>query len=322
MKLSQLADRLGLPHVGEDPDIVDVAPLEEADAGRLSYALSAHDWRHGTRAAALVVPPGLQSESPLPCIISQAPAHHLGKAGLLLGRRRQTLTGIHPSAVVHPDACLAPDVALGPLVVIGAGVEIGAGTVIHAGTVIQDGCRIGRNCVIHPNVVIGGEGFGYESLDGAPVAIDHLGTVVLEDGVDVGAGTTIDRGRFGATRVGRGTKIDNLVQIGHNVQIGRGVLIVAQAGIAGSCRVGDGAQLGGQVGVAPHVTIGAGARVAAKSGVAGDVPPGVTWSGWWAHDHRKNLAELSALARLPGMMKGLRALLGRGRDAAPEETTP
>ncbi|MBF0613827.1 MAG: UDP-3-O-(3-hydroxymyristoyl)glucosamine N-acyltransferase [Magnetococcales bacterium] len=318
MQLTELARQLALEHRGGDVEIRGVAPVEQAATGDLTF-VTARKWlqaAHG--AAALLVSSDLLSEAGAelagrPLLISRTPALDAGRAGLLLGARELRVHGIHASAVIDPTARLAEGVQVGPRVVIGAGVVIGADSVIHAGAVIHDDTVIGARCVIHANAVIGGEGFGFEYVDGAHRKIPHLGIVQIEDDVEVGACTTIDRARFGATRIGAGTKIDNLVQIAHNVQIGRACVIVSQVGIAGSCRIEDGVVLAGQAGLVPHVTVGRGARVAAATGVAVDVPAGVTWSGWWGGPHRENLAQINALRKLPEFMKAMRAIM-RGAE--------
>ncbi|GAB0057539.1 UDP-3-O-acylglucosamine N-acyltransferase [Candidatus Magnetaquicoccaceae bacterium FCR-1] len=319
MKLQDLAERLGLEWRGGDVEIGAVAPVESAGAGDLTF-VTARKWLVEVRgAAALLVPPDLVDEATsvpgLPLMISPAPALDAGRAGLLLGQDELRVSGVHPSAVIDPSARLGAGVAVGPLVVIGAGVVIGADSVIHAGAVIHDGSLIGARCVIHANAVIGGEGFGFEFVAGAHRKIPHLGIVRIEDDVEVGACTTVDRARFGETRIGAGTKIDNLVQIAHNVHIGRACVIVSQVGIAGSCRIEDGVVLAGQAGLVPHVTVGRGARVAAATGVAVDVPAGATWSGWWGGPHRENLAQINAVRKLPEFMKTVRDYM-KGRASS------
>lgn len=239
------------------------------------------------------------------------------------------IPGIDPSAVVAPDARIGPGVWIGPRAAIGPGAQIADRTAIHAGVAVGEGSRIGAGCVIYPNVtiypgcvvgdrvivhagaVIGSDGFGYAFEDGEHLKIPHLGRVVIEDDVEIGANTTVDRATLGETRIGRGTKIDNLVQVGHNVVIGPGSIIVAQVGIGGSVRIGEGTLLGGQAGVVDHVTIGAGARIGGRAGVTKDVAPGATMSGFPARDHRKALRLDAALARLPELIERLRALEAR-----------
>ena len=211
------------------------------------------------------------------------------------------------------------------------------GTELHAGVYIGPGCRIGRGCVlwpnvvvreytvigervvIHPNATIGADGFGYLYREGAHLKIPQIGRVVIEDDVEIGAGTCIDRARSGETRIGRGTKIDNLVQIGHNVQVGAHCILVSQAGVSGSCRLGHHVVLGGQVGVADHVELGDGAQVAAQGGVAQDIPPGVVHGGTPSVEVSAWRRQMASLRRLPDVLERLRALEQRVRQL--ESTT-
>lgn len=197
---------------------------------------------------------------------------------------------IDPSAKLGKDLCIAPGAVIGRDVEIGDRTMIGGNVVIHDGVKIGSDTRIGALCsishayignkvIIHRGVHIGQDGFGFALGRDGHVKVPQLGRVIVENNVEIGAGTCIDRGTGPDTVIGEGTKIDNLVQIGHNVQIGRNAVIVAQVGISGSTRIGDGAVLGGQAGITGHLRIGAGARVAAQSGVMGDIPPGETFGG-------------------------------------------
>jgi UDP-3-O-[3-hydroxymyristoyl] glucosamine N-acyltransferase len=237
--------------------------------------------------------------------------------------------GIDAAARVHASAKLAAGVRIGPGAVISAGcsigegasihanavlyegVSVGARTIVHAGAVIRERCAVGARCIVGANAVIGGDGFGYRaSADGRSVLrIPHLGNVVIEDDVELGSGCMVDRGKFGATRIGAGSKLDNLCQIGHNVVIGRMCMISGQTGIAGSTVVGDGVQMGGGVGIAPHMRIGAGARIAARAAVMCEIPAGETWGGYPAQEIRGALRDEAALRKLAGNVKPLLKLL-------------
>jgi UDP-3-O-[3-hydroxymyristoyl] glucosamine N-acyltransferase len=235
--------------------------------------------------------------------------------------------GVAPTVRIGRGARLGARVSLGEYVVIGDGATIGDDVVIGAGSVVGETATIGNGSRLWPSVTIypravlgsrvfvhagariGSDGFGYVFRDGAHNKIPHVGRCIIGDDVEIGANTTIDRGSIDDTVVGRGTKIDNLVHIAHNVRIGEKCLIMAQVGIAGSVTVGDGAILAGQAGISGHLSIGAGARLAAQAGVFGDVPAGETWSGYPARPHRESLRASAALFKLASMMRGLEKLL-------------
>jgi UDP-3-O-[3-hydroxymyristoyl] glucosamine N-acyltransferase len=234
--------------------------------------------------------------------------------------------GVDPAARVASSAVLGEGVAVGPFVVVGQRTRIGAGTVLHAGVFVGDDVVIGRLCEFFPNVVVrervtigsrviihassvlGSDGFGYTNDGPRIVKIPQIGTIVIEDDVEIGSCVCVDRAKFGNTRIGRGTKIDNLVQVAHNVQIGPYCIIVGQVGLAGSAKLGAGVVLGGQSAVRDHVTVGDGSKAAARAAVTEDVEPGITVSGMPAIHHRQNLREQAALRRLPHLMVQVRQL--------------
>ncbi len=238
--------------------------------------------------------------------------------------------GVHPTALIDPSVVLGHNVRIAAGVhiargcVIGAGVSIFPGTclyhsvtvgddcVLHAGVVIRERCVLGRSVVLHGGVQIGTDGFGYRaSPDGRGLLkVPHLGNVIIEDGVEVGANSCIDRGKFGATLIGASTKIDNLVQIGHNCRIGRCVVICGLAGVAGSSVIADGVRVGGGVGIADHVRIGRGASIAGGSGVMNDIPDGESWAGYPAKEARRAMQEAIVARKLPELMKNLKEILG------------
>jgi UDP-3-O-[3-hydroxymyristoyl] glucosamine N-acyltransferase len=241
--------------------------------------------------------------------------------------------GIHRSASVDPTARVAPDATVGPQCVVEAGAEIGAGAYLQAqvfvgrnvrigenswmmpGTVVAAECELGKRVRVQPGVVIGSDGFGYEFVQGRHEKVPQVGAVVIGDDVEIGANTTIDRARFSRTVIGDGTKIDNLVQIAHNVVIGHHCLVCAQAGISGSATLQDYVVLGGQVGVAGHLTIGKGAKVGAQSGINGDVEPGLFLNGTPAIAYQLERRLVVLYRRLPEIFKrvdGIETLL---RDA-------
>ncbi len=233
--------------------------------------------------------------------------------------------GIHSTAVIDSTAIIGAAAAIGAGCYIGPGVVVGPGarlypnvtvlddtrigskTIIWSGTVIRERCRIGNDCIIHPNVTIGADGFGYRpSPDGRGlVKIPQIGTVEIGDGVEIGAGSCVDRGKFSATSIGDGTKIDNLVQIAHNCKLGRSCVMAGQSGLAGSVTLGDGVIMGGGARVNDHVTVGAGVRIGGNAGVVSDVAPGKTLLGMPADDHRRTLRLWSAQRQLPDLIKDM-----------------
>ena len=237
----------------------------------------------------------------------------------------RTPTGLHPRAEVHDTAELGGDVSIGPCAVVGAGARVGAGTRIHGGAQIGarvvigidceigpnatllDGVHLGDRCVIHAGATIGGEGFGFQWLGDHHHKIPQLGTVVLEDDVEVGCNSCIDRATLGETRIGRGTKIDNQVHVAHNNRVGRHVLLLAQVAIAGSSSIGDGAVLAGQVGVADHIEIGAGVQAGGATKVTCNIPAGVKVWGTPSRPIQRVLREQAALGRLPELLKQIKA---------------
>jgi UDP-3-O-[3-hydroxymyristoyl] glucosamine N-acyltransferase len=235
--------------------------------------------------------------------------------------------GIHPTAHIGRGAQLGRDVTVGPLAVIGdgarladrawveahavvgAGVVVGADSHVYPHVTLYSGTQLGERVIVHAGARLGNDGFGYVFRDGAHRKLPHVGRCVIEDDVEIGANTTIDRGSIDDTVIGAGTKIDNLVHVAHNVRIGRLCLVMAQVGIAGSARVEDGAILAGQVGLQGHITVGARARIGGQAGVLGDVPRGETWSGYPARPHREALRSQAALFKLPRLIRELERLV-------------
>jgi UDP-3-O-[3-hydroxymyristoyl] glucosamine N-acyltransferase len=213
-------------------------------------------------------------------------------------------------AVIGVRATLGDDVRVGAHAVVGEGVSIGARSVVFPHVIIYSGTEIGERVRIHSGAVLGSDGFGYVFREGAHAKIPHVGRCIIGDDVEIGANTTVDRGSIDDTMIGAGTKIDNLVQIGHNVRVGRLCLIMAQVGIAGSAHIEDGCVLAGQAGIGGHLKIGEGARIAGQAGVFGDVPAGQSWSGYPARPHRESLRTTAALFKLPGILKKIEQLLG------------
>jgi len=237
--------------------------------------------------------------------------------------------GVSPRASVDPSARLGADVDIHPLAAIGPDVEIGDGATIHAGACLMAGCRIGAGttvfpnavlyentvvgarCIIHAGAVLGAHGFGYKAGAAGFTLSAQLGWVEIGDDVEIGAGTTIDRGTYGPTSIGAGTKLDNLVMIAHNCRLGRHNMICSQVGVAGSTSTGDWVVMAGQVGVRDHVHIGDKAVLGARSGVSNDVPPGVTVLGEPAIELRERKLQLATMTKLPEMRKDIKHLVAR-----------
>ena len=323
---------------GADPDfrLDGAAPLESAGPGELAYMDNARygDALAATRAGACLVSPRFAARCPAGTVslISRDPYRAYA---VLLGRLHPDALrpgsqfgarGIAPGAHVHPDARLEEGVAVDPGAVIGPGAEIGTGTVIGPNAVIGPGVRIGRDCaigagttlshallgnrvIVHPGARLGQDGFGF-AMGASHIKVPQIGRVIVQDDVEIGANTTIDRGASRDTVIGEGTKIDNLVQIAHNVVIGRHCVIVSGVGISGSTTLEDYVVLGGQVGVVGHLRIGRGSQIAGSSNVNRDVPPGSRWGGTPAKPVRAWFRELTTLARLAERS---------GKDAAGEE---
>jgi UDP-3-O-[3-hydroxymyristoyl] glucosamine N-acyltransferase len=304
-----------------------VAPLDAAGPADISFVT---DLRYAaaartSRAGAFLAPPGV-SGLPAPVLRIAAPRLALIDLIGLFHPAASPAPGLHRTAVVAADARVAPTAFVGALTVIEAGAEIGAGarlhplvyvglgavvgedTVLYPHVVIREGVRLGRRVIVHSGAVIGADGFGY-AFDGARHRkIPQVGGVRIEDDVEIGANTTIDRATLGETVVGQGTKIDNLVQVGHNVEIGEHTVIAGQAGISGSCRIGRGVVMGGQVGLADHVTIGDGVLLAAQSGVHVDIAAGERVFGSPALPLTESKRVILATRRLPELVRRLRTL--------------
>lgn len=212
-------------------------------------------------------------------------------------------------AVIGAGASIGDGVWIGSHCVVGDGVVIGARSRLFPHVTLYSGAQLGERVILHSGVRIASDGFGYIFDGKAHVRIPHVGRCIIGNDVEIGANTTIDRGSIDDTVIGGGTRIDNLVQIGHNVQVGSLCLIMSQAGISGSARIGDGCVIAGQAGLGGHITIGAGARIAGQSGVFGDVPEGESWSGYPARPHRESLRATGALFKLTGMLKRIEKML-------------
>jgi len=320
--LRTLAERTGARLEGAgDPERLmrDVAPLETAGADDVAFLdnkkyLPAFEM---TRAGAAFVVPELAARAPegTAVLVTATPYRAYALAAQAFYPEPETQPAVHPGAAIDPTARIGEGAVIGPFAVIEAGAEIGlrcrigACSVIGRGSVLGDDVRIGANVTVShaiigsrvtlfPGVRVGQDGFGFAPDPKGAVKVPQLGRVIIEDDVEIGANSTIDRGAGPDTVIGAGTMIDNLVQIGHNVRIGRGCVLVAQVGISGSTKLGDRVMIGGQGGLIGHLTIGAGARVGAQAGVMEDVPPGVTVVGMPAVPLQQFFRQVASLRRL------------------------
>ena len=345
LSVGELARRLGRPSEGDAEFVVGgVASLESAGPRDLVFVRSARYAARlaASRAGAAIVPEGVDPGG-RPAIRSPDPGRDFARAVDELVPELRPGPGVHRSAVVAADAEIHPSAHVGPLAVLGARVRVGPGSVIHAHATLYDDVVVGADCTIHagtvirervvlgdrvilqPGVVLGGDGFGYVFAEGGGFEkVPQVGCVVVGDDVEVGANATVDRATLGETRLGRGVKIDNLVMIGHNCDVGDGSAIVAQSGLAGSTVVGRRVFLMAQVGTTGHLTIGDGAFVGARGGVTRDVEPGAKVFGYPALEQRAWHRAMAALTRLPEALRRLRALERRlgvrspGGDRTPD----
>lgn len=336
LTVQEVTERLKGRVIGADPAAVlrGVAPADQAGPEDVTLVLSARYWEElgDRKVGAVLVPPGKAVQG-RPCIEVEDPRRAFDRLlEYFAPEAWLPPPGIDPTAVVAPDADLGPGVRVGARAVIGRRVRLGRECVIYPGAVVADGVavgdesvvhanavvlervRIGRRVLIGPGTVVGSAGFGFATEAGVHRRRPHIGTVVIEDDVEIGANACIDRGSCGATVIGRGTKIDNMVQVAHNVRIGPNCLIIGQVGIAGSARIGAGVILAGQVGVKDHVTIGDSAVVAARTMVIQDVPAGAKVAGEPAMPHAHALRVWAVSRRLPEMLERLEHLEERLRS--------
>lgn len=326
--LGELAERVGGRVVGDAARrISGVRALEDATGDDISFY---HNRRYlaaarESRAGALLVADAA-SFAGRDLVVCGSPYAAFATVLELFHPPQRPPAGVHPTAVVASSARLGAGVAVAAMVVIdagavigrnavigaasviGEGAEIGADTVLHPHVVVEPGCRVGERCILHSGVVVGSDGFGFATVGGVHRKVLQVGTVVVEDDVELGANVCVDRATLGETRIRRGTKVDNLVQIAHNVEVGEHSLLVAQVGIAGSTRLGHHVVMAGQSGAVGHVHIGDGVQVTAKTGVTEDVPPGTMVSGFPSRPHKAWLKAMAGLFALDELRERLKRL--------------
>jgi UDP-3-O-[3-hydroxymyristoyl] glucosamine N-acyltransferase len=329
IRLGELAARLGRELDGDAGFVVrGVASLEGAGPEDLVFVRSER-FAPGlarSRAGAAIAPPGVDVGGRA-VIRSPRPDLDFSRAVAWILPSEVRHPGVHPTAVVAPDAQVDPTATIGPHAVVEARCDVGARSVVHANVVLYPEVKVGADCILHagvvvregsllgdrvilqPGVVLGGDGFGYTFDEaGSWAKLPQVGRVVVEDDVEIGANTTVDRGTLGETRIGRGTKLDNLIQIAHNCEIADRVIVVAQSGLAGSTRVGSRAVIMAQAGLGGHLEVGEGAFVGGRAGVHRDVRPGVRVWGTPQMEERRWHRAMSALGRLPDALRRLRAI--------------
>jgi UDP-3-O-[3-hydroxymyristoyl] glucosamine N-acyltransferase len=331
--LATLATELGATLVrgNANAQIAGVANLAEAGPQHLAYFSDVQYSAQlaGTKAGAILAqsePQGVAWPANSAFLQCADPEMAFVKALGIFHPPVSEVPGIDSRAIIEPGAEISIGAAIGAHAIIRSGAKIGARSVIHANTVVGRHCKIGEDCVLYPRVVlydgvvlgnrvmihagtvVGADGFGYKFRKGRHVKVPQVGTVEIADDVEIGANTCIDRGALGATRIGQGTKIDNLVQIGHNVRIGNHCIVCGQAALAGSSGMDDYAVIGGNVGLADHVFMGKGSKAGAKSGIGKDVPPGQEVWGMFAVERKIAFRALAAYNKLPELVERVRAL--------------
>ncbi len=326
--LKTIAKRLNGKIIGDETLLIHgVAAIEDAQAGEISFVTHPKYEKKAasTLASALMTQKVFEGISKT-FLIVEDPYFCFAKLLAFFNPPKRMPTGIDPSAHIGERVSLGEDVSIGPTVTIedgavigdhvqigagsfiGAGSQVGPGTQVYPNVTIREGVKIGREVIIHSGTVIGSDGFGFAFHKGKYHKIPQVGGVIIEDDVELGANVTIDRGALGQTIIGRGTKLDNLVHVGHNVKIGNDTILVAQVGISGSVTIGHHVTLAGQAGVVGHLTIGDHVVAAAKTGVSKDVPSGEHISGFPHFSHKEWLKSQAVLRHLPNLQHQVRSL--------------
>lgn len=306
--------------------ITGLGNIDNAGSGDLIFAIGSHlDEAKQSKASAVIIP--LEVENfPLPSIRTQDPKAAFAKLLEIFTPKLKIKTGISdkahigenvkiadnvtimPFAVVDDNAEIESNVIIYPHVYIGQYAKIGENSVVYSNATVREYCQIGKNCVIHSSAVIGSDGFGFTTKNGVHTKVPQVGNVIVEDDVEVGALVGIDRAAMGSTVIGRGTKIDNLVHIGHNCKIGANCLIVAQTGLSGSTIVGNNVTFGGQVGTSGHLSVGSNSVFAARTGISKSIPEGSFCAGFPIQSHSEWLKTQAAIRQLPELIKKVRKL--------------
>lgn len=335
LSVEEIARLLGYPFEGNGKiEVRGVSSLERAEEGDLVF-LASPKYRkllEQSKASAAIIPIGEKYDR-IPVIKAENPQLAFIKVVEIFHKPLRPEPGIHPAAVVSQSAKIGRDVSIGAFVFVGDEVEIGektvifplvaiypkakigSQTVIHSHVSIREGVRIGSRVIVHNGVVIGSDGFGYlQDKDGSHIKIPQVGTVVVEDDVEIGANTTIDRAALGETIIRKGVKIDNLVQVAHNVEIGENSILAAQVGIGGSTKIGKDVIMGGQVGVADHLVIGDKAILAAKTGVTNDIAAGAIVAGYPHQDIKSWRKTRALLPQLYELVKDIKRLKKKVED--------
>jgi len=331
-KLCDIAQYLhGQVQGDENVVITGISGIKEAQPGDITFVSNVKYFSliEATKASAIIAPKGTKASGKSLVLVENPSLAFAEVVSFVLGEQEHQVKGIHPTAIIASDARIGKNVAIGAYTVIESKAVIGDDTIIYHGcfighetvigarslvypnVVVRERITIGQRAIIHSGTVIGSDGFGFAEVEGVHHKIPQVGTVVIEDDVEIGANVAIDRARFDKTFIGQGTKIDNLVQIAHNVTIGRNCIIVSQAGISGSVDIKDGAVLAGQAGIAGHLTIGEGAVVAAQAGVTKSIPAHTFVSGYPAKPHERAKKVNAALQRLPEYIKTINELKAR-----------
>jgi UDP-3-O-[3-hydroxymyristoyl] glucosamine N-acyltransferase len=328
--IQQLVDLVHGKLLGDGALVIQAArPLQDAQAGDITFLEEVKNLERlqQSQAGAAIVPPGVTIAGKTLIHVADPLMAFVAVYRHLQGKTAFQPTGIDPRAEVHPDAQIGPDASIEAFASVGQGTVIGPRCRLHPGVIVGRNCKLGADVVLHPNVVlyddivlgdrviihanstIGADGFGYRAQQGRNVKVPQLSTVIIGADVEIGASTCIDRGVFEPTRIGEGTKIDNLVHIAHNCQIGKHNLFAAQVGVAGSCTTGNYVVMGGQAGIRDHVRLGDGAQVGAKTGISEDVAPGKRMFWIPALEDRDAARVLACIRKLPAMRKDLLRLL-------------